>query len=160
MTTKPAGLLDRWFYFLLSLVIAGVLMSGFSRTVGARLFHPPVPPPAILYVHAVVFTGWIGLFIAQTALIGTRQAALHRKLGWLGVVVGIAILTVGVATAIAMGRFHLQQGRKAVDEYAFLAIPLFDMIAFTAPFGDIELVQNTGLVTFPELISAFRREFL
>jgi hypothetical protein len=133
MAIKPAGLLDRHFYFILSLIIAGVLISGFSRTIGPRLFHPSAQLPFVLYVHAIIFAGWIVLFIAQTALIGTRNVTLHRKLGLYGIALGIAIPIVGVPTAIAMGRFHMQRGDT--DVAAFLAIQLYDMIAFTVPFG-------------------------
>lgn len=133
MAIKRASLLDRHFYFILSLIIAGVLIAGFSRTIGSRLFHPSAQPPFILYVHAAIFAAWIVLFITQTALVGTRNVTFHRKLGSYGIGLGIAIPIVGVATAIAMGRFHVQQG--ATDVEPFLAIQLFDLVAFTIPFG-------------------------
>jgi hypothetical protein len=135
MAIKPAGLLDRSFYFILSLIIAAVVISGFSRTIGARLFHPAVQPPLVLWVHGVIFTGWIVLFITQTALISTRNVRVHRKLGWWGIALGAAIPIVGAATAIAMGRFHVQQGRNDVEEGTFLVIPLWDIVAFTVLFG-------------------------
>src|SRR5215469_9441033 len=40
MATSAIGRADRYFYFGMSLVIAGVVALGFSRTVGARLIHP------------------------------------------------------------------------------------------------------------------------
>jgi hypothetical protein len=130
---KRAGALEHFFYFLMSLLIAIVVLYGFSRTVETGLIHPPSPRPIILYFHAVIFTGWVAFFIVQSALVRTRNLKLHRQLGWFGLVLGVAIPTVGIATAIAMGRLHAQEGRS--DAAQFLIVPFFDMVAFSVPFG-------------------------
>jgi hypothetical protein len=135
-TTKPvsrAGFLNNYFYFFMSLLIAGVVVYGFSRTVDKNLFHPDVPRPAILYPHAVVFTGWLLFLIFQSALVRTHNVRLHRQTGWFGAALGVAIPFVGAATAIAMARFHIRQG--ATDAEGFLIVPLFDLIAFSIPFA-------------------------
>jgi hypothetical protein len=130
---KPARRLDRSFYFLLALIVAGVVSSGFGRTIGARLIHPSSPRPALLYIHAAVFASWILLFITQTGLVATRNVRLHRKLGLLGLALGVSIPIIGVATAIVMGRLRVQHGDTGAA--SALVISLFDMIAFTIPFG-------------------------
>ena len=71
------GLLDRSFYFLMSLLIAVVVVYGFSHTINSRLIHPPSARPIILYFHAVIFTGWIAFFVVQSAMIRMRNAKLH-----------------------------------------------------------------------------------
>ena len=38
-TSKPVRLLQRYFYFAMSLLIAAVVVFGFSHTVEARLVH-------------------------------------------------------------------------------------------------------------------------
>jgi len=76
--------LDRHFYFAMSIVIAAVVVYGFSQTINPSLFHPPSPRPAILYVHGAIFSAWIAFLIVQSALIRSRNAQLHRKLGWFG----------------------------------------------------------------------------
>ncbi|MEQ1354135.1 MAG: hypothetical protein ABLT11_08955 [Candidatus Acidiferrum sp.] len=135
-TTRPvsrAGFLNNYFYFFMSLLVAGVLVYGFSHTINKNLFHPAVAPPSILYLHAVVFTGWLIFFIFQSALVRTHNVRLHRQTGWFGLALGVAVLLVGVSTAIAMARFHIHQG--ATDAEGFLIVPLFDMIAFSIPFA-------------------------
>src|SRR5262245_7208786 len=97
---------DRSFYVAMALLIALVVAFGFSFTVGQNLLHPPSPRPGILYVHAALFTGWLAFLIAQTALVRSRNVRLHRRLGWFGLAMGVAIPVVGVATTIAMGRLH------------------------------------------------------
>ncbi len=135
-TTRPVsrtGLLNNYFYFFMSLLVAGVLVYGFSHTINKNLFHPAVPPPAILYLHAIVFTGWLLFFIFQSALVRTHNVRLHRQTGWFGLALGVAVFLVGVSTAIVMARFHIRQG--AADAEGFLIVPLFDMIAFSIPFA-------------------------
>ncbi len=130
---KSASLWDRPFYFWMSLLIAAVVVYGFSFTVNANLFHPPSPRPAILYAHATLFTGWLVFLIVQSSLVRTRNVQVHRKLGWFGLAMGVAVPFVGVATAIAMGRLHLREGDTTAP--AFLIVPFWDMVAFSVPFA-------------------------
>jgi hypothetical protein len=137
LTTEHFGLLDlldRYFYFCMSLLIAVVVMYGFSHTVRKNLIHPAAPRPFILYVHAAVFSGWVIFFILQSTLVRTNNVALHRRTGWFGAALGVAITALGFATAVVMGRvniFHVPDAKVA----AFLIIPFFDMFAFSIPFA-------------------------
>jgi hypothetical protein len=125
----------RRFFLLVAVAIAGLVVYGFSQDIDERLFHPPIPRPLILHVHAVVFFGWIALFITQTTLIQKRNLTLHRRLGMAGVVHGCLIVLVGIATALTMARFNIQSGIKTREAAeAFLIIPFNDMVCFAACF--------------------------
>src|SRR5262249_46674763 len=117
----------------MSLLIAIVVFYGFSRTVKSGLIHPPSPRPTVLYFHALLFTCWEAFFIMQSALVRVRSIRLHRQLGWLGLGMGSAIPIVGIATAVAMGRLRMQEGRSNAAE--FLIIPFFDVLAFSVSFA-------------------------
>jgi hypothetical protein len=134
VTTKRGGLLNQYFYFSMSLLIAAVVVYGFSFTVEKNLIHPALPRPFLLYVHAAVFTGWLGFFILQTALIRTRNVLVHRRIGWFGVAMGSAMVVLGVSTAITMGRFNMLELHQSHTE-SDLMIPLFDMVCFGTTFG-------------------------
>ena len=99
------GGVDRYFYFLMSLLIVAVVVYGFSFTVNKNLIHPPVPRPWILDVHATVFSVWPIFFILQSTLVRSRKVQWHRRLGLFGVGLGALIPIVGVSTAVVMGRF-------------------------------------------------------
>ena len=133
MTTKSAELFDRYFYFTMSLVIAAVVIYGFSHTVNENLIHPAYPRPLVLYFHAAIFTSWVVLLITQSALIRTRSLRLHRKLGLCALALAIALPIVGIATGIAMARFNTLHG--STDAPEFLIVPFFDMVAFTIVVG-------------------------
>lgn len=124
--------LDRYFYLGMSLLIALVVVFGFSQTIGANLLHPDSPPPWILPIHAVVFSGWVLLFIAQSALVRASKPAWHRRLGMFGAVVGAVLPVLGVTTALIMRHWHDQQG-GAND--AGLSLPFNDMLVFSITFG-------------------------
>jgi len=127
---------NRPFYFLMSILIAGLVVYGFSLTIGDNLFHPTVPRPRILYLHAAAFFAWVALFVTQTALVQTRHTGWHRRLGVTGLALGSVMPFIGIATSLAMARFNiLHEGRDAELPAAFLAIPFNDMIAFTTAFA-------------------------
>jgi hypothetical protein len=59
----------------------------------------------------------------------TRHVKWHRFFGWFGVVLGAAMVPLGVATATIMGRFDTYQLHQPGAE-PFFIIPVFDMAAF------------------------------
>jgi hypothetical protein len=133
LDAKRAGIREHSFYFLMSLLIAIVVLYGFSRTVETGLIHPPSPRPIVLYFHAVLFTGWVAFFIMQSTLVRIRKVRLHRQLGWFGLTMGSAIPIIGIATAVAMNRLRVHEGRSNAAE--FLIVPFFDMLAFSVSFA-------------------------
>ena len=63
--------------------MAAVLVAGFSLNLA--MGRSSFAVPLIYHLHGVVFFGWIGLFVAQTSLMARGNTALHRRLGWLSV---------------------------------------------------------------------------
>jgi hypothetical protein len=125
----PRGLVDQYFYFAMSLLFLVIVYSGFSRTINDNLLHPAIPRPRILWVHAAAFSGWIAFFVFQSALVRTRHVKWHRFFGWFGAVLGAAMVLLGTATAIIMGRFDTYQLHQPGAE-PFLIIPFYDMATF------------------------------
>jgi hypothetical protein len=130
-STGPAA--DRGVYLTLALVIAVVVAVGFGRRLNETLIAPVSPRPWILYVHAVMFAGWVVLFVVQSALVRVRRVALHRRLGLAGILLGSLMPIVGVATALTMTRLHRVESHA--DHAAFLSVSFFDMLAFAVTFG-------------------------
>jgi hypothetical protein len=133
-TVNITALMSQYFYFMMSLLVAVVVVYGFSHTVGQNLFRPPSPRPTILYFHAALFASWIVFFITQSALIRTRNVQVHRRMGWFGLALGVAIPIVGTTTAIVMTRFRIEEGIQT-DAAQFMIVPFFDMLAFSVAFG-------------------------
>src|SRR5579863_3913041 len=115
------GLLDRYFYFGMSLLIGVIVVWGFSKTINDNLFHPAIPRPFLLWVHGAVFFAWVAFYISQSALVRTRNVQLHRLFGWLGVALGAVMVPLGIEISIVMGRFHDIQLHD--PDPTFLSVP-------------------------------------
>src|ERR1700691_987411 len=123
------GFLKRYFYFMMSLLMAAIVISGFQRTVNQHLFHPAVPRPFILWIHATAFAGWVIFFILQSTLVRVHRVSWHRSIGWFGAGLAAVMVPLGVTTAIIMARFDTVRLHQS-DADAFLSIPFCDMIVF------------------------------
>jgi hypothetical protein len=128
--TGRNGLVQRYFYFSMSLLLAAIVVAGFSRTVNDSLFHPAIPRPRILWFHAAAFAGWVVFFICQSTLVRVHRVSWHRSLGWFGAGLATVMVPLGVATALVMDRFDTVH-HLVTDGDAFLSIPFYDMIAFS-----------------------------
>ena len=78
--TGRNGLVCRYFYFGMSLVLAGIVVAGFKRTVNDNLFHPAIPRPFILWIHGAAFAGWVIFFICQSTLVRIGKVSWHRAI--------------------------------------------------------------------------------
>lgn len=131
---------DRVFYSGMAIAMAITVFIGFAPTYYLRgLFGaPPTVAGAttlssLAQVHAALFTGWVLLFIVQTALVASRRTRVHQRLGIAGGVLAAAMVVVGVSTAIAAAARGAAP--PGADPLAFLSIPLFDMMLFAIFVG-------------------------
>jgi hypothetical protein len=131
---KLEEFLETYFYFCMSLLIAVVVVYGFTHTVEKNFIHPAIPRPRILYFHVAVFSTWVIFFLFQSALVRTRNISLHRTLGWFGAALGTAIPVLGISTAITMAQFRISNFHATHTE-ADLIVQFFDMASFTIPFA-------------------------
>jgi hypothetical protein len=128
-TNQLKTFLGRYFYLFMSLVLAALVILGFSRTVNANLFHANPPRPLLLWMHGAVFSTWVAFFIAQSALVRARKVSVHRLLGWFGAGLATVMVVLGLAVAVVMTRFDTAVLKQKGVE-AFLSIPFEDMIIF------------------------------
>jgi hypothetical protein len=133
--------LENYFFFVMSLLMAAIVVVGFGPTVNRVMIHPAVPPPAILWVHAAAFSGWVLFFIFQSALVRTRNVKWHRRCGWFGVALGAFIVPLGIATAIAMTRFAVYRKHMVAGASIVLVARMMEMGCF-APLFVLAIAQR------------------
>ncbi len=75
-STNVFALLDRWFYFGMSLLIAVIAMYGFGQTIDRNLIHPTVPRPFYPVCPRAAFRGLGGCFYRTDFLGEVSQHAL------------------------------------------------------------------------------------
>ena len=128
------SLMERRFFIGFGFLVALVVFAGFSRSYYLRPFTGAPPISAPLFLHGLLFTSWIVLFVVQAALVTTGHAEVHRRLGMAGGCLLVVLLVSGWATAIAAARLgHIPAAKAGVtDPLAALAIPLRDLLVFAA----------------------------
>jgi hypothetical protein len=122
---------DRLFFPGMALASLLILFLGFLPS----YFHrsAALPPLTPLYqLHGAVFIAWIGLLLAQTALVAGRRTDIHRMLGVAGALLAAVVFVVGVVVSVET----LRRGRPPGGVPSkFFAIPLGDIIVFGVLVG-------------------------
>jgi hypothetical protein len=133
--SRASSAAGKYFYFFMSLLVAAVVIYGFSHTVDQNLVHATPARPWLLWVHGSLFSAWVAFFILQSALVRTRNVPIHRLLGWFGAALAIAMTVVGFTTAIVMRRFDMRFEPPEIAQPAgFLIVPFWDITCFTVLF--------------------------
>lgn len=138
---RPASrTVGRPFYLIMSLVMAAVIIVGFSQTVPGD-FAPTPGLPLLLHVHGAIFTLWVFLFVAQPAFIVRGSLKLHRQVGMFGAALAGAMVVMGLAATLSSIRHHM--------------VPSF------FPPGIFLVMNSLGILVFGGLVGAgvaLRRE--
>jgi hypothetical protein len=102
-----AGMADRSgkdrpqrFFLIMAMVLTAIVLFGFSHTIPFDLSSPDFP--LLLVIHGAVFFAWMVLFITQPVLAMRGSLALHRRLGWAGAALAVAMVVLASA-AILLG---------------------------------------------------------
>ena len=74
------------FYPHIALALALFVIIGFLRNYYFRFLTDLPPMVTVVHLHAIVFTGWLVLFVVQTRLIAAHRVAIHMRLGLAGLV--------------------------------------------------------------------------
>jgi hypothetical protein len=126
--TQPG---DHRFFSTLSVLIALVVLTGFSRTYLPKAFGA-APVPTILHVHAALFSGWLVLFVLQTTLVLRGSVKTHRRLGVASCLYALLMLIVGALTAMSVARAGHRGvvGVELPSPAAFLLLNLVSIVVF------------------------------
>lgn len=118
------------FHLGLAALMTGIVLLGFWPfyaglfTGGARA-HP------VIHVHAAVFSSWLLLLLAQVWLVFRRRVGTHRRLGRVGIGLGVVLLLQGLVVTFAAPALNVRNGTMTLDEAAgFLVLPMGDILLF------------------------------
>ena len=79
-----------------------VIVAGFS--VQLAMGRSTFSSPPLVHAHAVVFMGWVAIYLLQNVFATTGRMALHRRLGWLAAAWMVPMLVLGCAVTVAIVR--------------------------------------------------------
>jgi hypothetical protein len=129
--TLPAARGNSLFYTVMGALIALLVFAGYAQSYYlARWSEVPARAPeltALIHVHALSFSGWILLGVAQPWLVQAGNVDAHRRWGVFGVGLAVSVWLLGNWAAIEA--IHVGY-RGLGDPYAFYAITFFSIQAF------------------------------
>jgi hypothetical protein len=120
---------DDRFFLGSAIVMALVLVAGFS--VQLAMGRSTFAAPFHVHAHAVVFMGWIGIYLLQNTFVATGHAALHRRLGWVAAAWTVLMLVTGFWVTLSI----VQRG----------GVPFFFRPLQFLIFDPVSLLTFTGL---------------
>ena len=121
---------DEGFFLGGAIAMALVLVAGFS--VQLAMGRSTFAAPPIVHMHAVVFMGWVALFVSQNVFVATGGMTWHRRLGWLATVWMAAMLVLGVLVTVAMvRRGHAPFFFRPLQFLVFNPLTLFAFVGLT-----------------------------
>lgn len=89
----PLGAAKDPFYFRTAATMAVVVVVAF--TVHLALGRSTFAARALVHVHALIFMGWVAIFVGQSWLATQGPVALHRRLGLLAAMWAMLMIIVG-----------------------------------------------------------------
>src|SRR5690349_3354144 len=100
--SDPHAIGDERFFLRSAIVMVLCLVAGFSLqlAMGRSTFASPVR----VHVHAVLFMGWVFIYLLQNIFAATGRMSLHRPLGWIAAVWMVPMVVMGCWVTVAMIR--------------------------------------------------------
>lgn len=79
-----------------------VIVAGFSNQLimGRSTFYSP----PLVHAHALIFMGWVTIYLLQNIFVATNRMTLHRRLGWVAAGWMVPMVVLGVGVTVAMVR--------------------------------------------------------
>jgi hypothetical protein len=133
---------DRWFYISIVLVAILLCVAGFGPSlIDESRRNAPVTPLAI--AHGIVSGALLLLFLTQATLAATRRMTVHRRVGFVGPVLAVAMIVLGFLVSI-------EEFRRGYDLSGDLA-----RVFPPTPFESVVLlVPLAGFANFGVLFAA------
>ena len=98
----PPSVGDERFFLKSAIVMALVIVAGFSfqLAMGRSTFASPLR----VHVHAVLFMGWVAIYLTQNLLVASGRIDLHRRLGWVAAGWMAAMTVSGIVVTVLVVR--------------------------------------------------------
>jgi hypothetical protein len=138
---RAAG--ERRLYTAAAIAGLAIVFAGFAPTYYLKGAFGTPELTALKHIHGIVMTAWFALFLVQARLIATGRVLEHRKLGILGVLLAVLVVSVGMTIAIASARSG-SSPLPSIPPLVFLVMPLGEMFAFTVLFTAAIVLRRHG----------------
>jgi hypothetical protein len=93
---------DERFFMRGAIAMAVVIVVGFSTQLA--MGRSTFARPPLVHAHAIVFMGWVAIYVLQNIFVATERMALHRLLGWIAAGWMVLMVVLGCMVTVAMVR--------------------------------------------------------
>jgi hypothetical protein len=132
---------DERFFLAAAIAMTLVIVGGFSTQLGMGRSTFYAPP--LVHAHAIMFMGWVVIYLLQNFFAASNRMALHRRLGWAAAGWIVPMIVLGFAVTIAMVRRG--QVPFFFKPLQFLVFDPLSLLAFAGLTGSaIALRRRTG----------------
>ena len=104
-----------------SIALLVIVLVGFSPTLYLRAFFDVPDIPLYVYGHGAALTAWFIWFCVQTTAVNNGRVDLHRRLGAVGVTIGILVLISGTAAAMGLAPRLLEKYGNIDSDFSRIA---------------------------------------
>jgi len=129
---------DERFFLAAAISMTVVIVAGFSTqlAMGRSTFYSP----PLVHAHAIMFMGWVTIYLLQNILVATDRMGVHRRLGWVAAGWIVPMIVLGFGVTLAMVR------RGQVPFFFrplhFLVFDPVSLLTFAALTGSAILLRN------------------
>jgi len=123
------------FVIALMLIASAVIFVGFARTYYLNTFFARRSLTAIVHLHGFLFSAWFVLLFVQITLIAKRRTDLHRRVGYIGALLALSMVIVGMIVTIHAAKYGTLAKPPGLRTANFLVVPFFDVIVFASLAG-------------------------
>ena len=98
---STAGREER-FFLGAAFAMAVIIVAGFSTQLAAG--RSTFASPLLVHAHAIVFMGWVTIYLLQNIFVARGAMRFHRRLGWVAAGWIVAMIVLGCLVTVAMVR--------------------------------------------------------
>jgi len=126
---------ERVFVTAVMLIASAVILVGFARTYYLNAFFARRSLTPTVQLHGFLFSAWFVLLFVQMTLIAKRRIDLHRRIGYIGALLALSIVIVGMIVTIHAAKYGTLAKPPGLPIANFLVVPFFDDIVFATLAG-------------------------
>ncbi len=126
---------DRNLFLAAAIFFPLIVLIGYFKSYYFNAFFdfPPVAN-SLVHAHGIVMSIWVIYFVAQVALVRSKNIKLHITMGFAGIAIAAIVIVVGMATAYD-SQFVRRAAPTGNDPLEFFIIPAGDMLLFAIFFA-------------------------
>jgi len=126
---------DRNLYLIAAISFPLLVLIGYFKSYYGRGLFEGVPvPTTFAHIHGIVMSAWVIYFVAQVALVRSKNIKLHMTMGFAGI--GLALLAIGTGLAAAYKANLIElRAPPGLNPHSFFLIPAGDMVLFVIFFA-------------------------